>query len=81
MENAQKTIDELRTEKKKLFERIVAANKVLRKMPLEDVVYCGSCGAKMKIPLSTKRSEWFEALRQALLFSAGKSQERVDFFG
>ena len=65
----QKEIDGLRAEKKKLFDRIVAANKVLRKMPSNPQVWCGSCGQKLRpIPLSTTQKEWFEQLRQALLF-------------
>ena len=67
----QKEIEELRAEKKKLFNRIVAANKVLRKMPPNPQVWCGSCGQKLKpIVLSTRQKEWFEQLRQALLFPA-----------
>ena len=72
----EKEIEELRAEKKKLFNRIVAANKVLQKMPPNPQVWCGSCGQKLKpIPLCTRQKEWFEQLRQALLFPAAEEKQ------
>lgn len=60
-------IEELRAERKALFARIVAANNELKKMPLEEVCYCGKCSAQMKVPLSVRRKEWVDSVRCALL--------------
>ena len=72
----QKEIEELRAEKKKLFGRIVAANKILQKMPSNPQIWCGSCGQKLRpIPWSARQKEWFEQLRQALLFPAAEEKQ------
>ena len=71
----EKEIEELRAEKKKLFDRIVAANKVLQKMPPNPQIWCGSCGQKLRpIHWSERQKEWFEQLRQALLFPAAEEK-------
>jgi len=72
------SFEEANQKQKAYFKQIVAANNVLRRMPQEKTVYCGSCGQKLKVALSTHEKEWFEALRSALLFPAAesKSQEK-----
>jgi predicted RNA-binding Zn-ribbon protein involved in translation (DUF1610 family) len=69
-------IEALKAERKALFDRIVAANNLLAKIPLRDrVVYCGSCGKALKVAADDRLKPWLESVRQALLFpSQGPEQ-------
>ncbi len=67
-EQMKANLEESKRKEKAYFKRIVAANNVLRKMPLDRVVYCGACGQRLKVALGSSQKEWFEILRSALLF-------------
>ena len=73
-------LEESKRKEKAYFKQIVAANNVLCKMPIDRPVYCGACGQRLKVALSSSQKEWFEALRSALLFPASEdtqSQEKI----
>ena len=73
-------IEEEKQKEKAYFKQIVAANNVLRGMPQGSTVYCGSCGQRLKVPVSHSLKNWFEALRSALLFPAAEdiqSEEKI----
>ena len=71
-EQLKANFEESKRKEKAYFKRIVAANNVLRKMPLDRVVYCGVCGQRLKVALGSSQKDWFEALRFALLFPASE---------
>jgi hypothetical protein len=69
------SLEEAKKKEKAYFKQIVAANNVLRKMPQDRAVYCGACGQRLKVALSSSQKEWFEALRSALLFPAAQDTQ------
>ena len=72
IEQLKADFEESKRKEKTYFKQIVAANNVLRKMPQDKTVYCGACGQRLKVALSSSQKEWFEALRSALLFPAAQ---------
>ena len=75
LEQLKANLEESKRKEKAYFKQIVAANNVLRKMPQDRTVYCGACGQRLKVALSSSQKEWFEALRSALLFPAAENSE------
>ena len=79
-EQLKADLGESKRKEKPYFKRIVAANNVLRRMPQDRTVYCGACGQRLKVALSSRQKEWFEILRSALLFPAAEdiqSEEKI----
>jgi len=79
-EQLKANLEESKRKEKAYFKQIVSANNVLRKMPQDRTVYCGACGQRLKVALSSSQKEWFEALRSALLFAASEdtqSEEKI----
>jgi hypothetical protein len=80
LEQLKANLEESKRKEKAYFKQIVATNNVLRRMPQGTTVYCGACGQRLKVALSSSQKEWFEALRSALLFPAAEetqSQEKI----
>lgn len=74
-EQLKDNLEESKRKEKAYFKQIVAANNVLRRMPQDRTVYCGACGQRLKVALSSSQKEWFETLWSALLFPAAEDKQ------